>query len=777
VTPWFFVGLQKKSITANEEMMGAARAHPQRGFIMIQFLAITQAGCRRLFPRHLPHRITTLASIAVLVIFVQSLYKQALLAEPKGAPNIILMMADDMGYSDIGCYGGEIDTPNLNNLAANGLRFTQFYNTGRCCPTRACLLTGVYPHQAGVGHMMNDRGYDGYRGDLNKQTVTIAEVLKQAGYATYISGKWHVTKHTANDGPKFNWPQQRGFDRFYGTIHGAGSFYDPNSLTRGNEWVSPYNDPNYKPDTFYYTDAIADNATMFIDEHYEAQSDKPFFMYVAFTAAHWPMHALPEDIAKYKGMYDEGYGAIRKARYERMRKMGLIKPEWKLSPQAWEWGHVEQEKWEIRCMEVYAAMVDRMDQGIGRIVQTLKNHDQLDNTLILFFQDNGGCAEALGRKPRNNLLTRPDKPTLEPMKPSDFQTDMIPKQTRDGYPTVLGPGVMPGPDGTYIAYGEGWANTSNTPFRLYKHYVHEGGISTPLIAHWPKKITRHGEFEHTPSHLIDLMATSVDVSSAEYPKEFNGETIKPMEGRSLVPAFEGGRVEREAIYWEHEGNRAIRVDNWKLVARGKNGEWELYDIDHDRSEMNNLAVEQPARVEQMAEMWQKWAERANVLPLNPQAADKFKKNKKRFRLAQGDDLPRTEAPYVEKRPFSVRCDVTLKGQNGVIVAQGGSSQGWAIYLDQGVLTFAVRRGGKLHAIRTKQHSDLEKATVAVSLQQDGNATLSVNNEVVAKGQTGLVGSMPQDGIQVGSDQKGAVGDYEAPFSLEGTAEKVVVVFE
>jgi len=662
-------------------------------------------------------------------------------------------------------------------LADRGLRFTQFYNTGRCCPTRASLLTGVYPHQAGVGHMMNDRGYVGYRGDLNQQTVTIAEVLKNSGYATYMSGKWHVTKHTANDGPKFNWPQQRGFDKFYGTIHGAGSFYDPNSLTRGNEWVSPYHDPKYKPETYYYTDAISDNATMFIDEHYQEQADRPFFMYVAYTAAHWPMHALPKDIAKYKGMYDAGYDAIREARYENMQKMGLIEPEWKLSPQAWEWGRIKAEEWEIRCMEVYAAMVDNMDQGIGRIVNTLKEHDQLDNTLILFFQDNGGCAEGLGRKPRGKLKSKPEKPTLAAMKPTAYQTDMIPKQTRDGYPTVMGPGVMPGPDGTYIAYGEGWANVSNTPFRLYKHYVHEGGISTPLIAHWPKTITRHGEFEDTPSHLIDLMATCVDVAKADYPQTYQGEKIIPMEGRSLVPAFNGEEIEREAIHWEHEGNRAIRVGDWKLVARGKNGDWELYNIAEDRSELNDLAESHPDRVAKLADMWQTWAERAQVLPLNPNPPTKFKKNKMRFKLKQGDSLKRENAPFIENRGFTVNVDIALQGDSGVLISQGGNSSGWSLYLQRGILTFAVRRDGALKSISSSKPISELSGHVSVSLAKNGQATLSWNSVDIAKGKTGLVTRMPQDGLQVGFDPQGAVGNYEADFPLQGSISKVEIFIE
>jgi len=543
---------------------------------------------------------------------------RALTAAPKRKkqPNIILIMSDDMGFSDIGCYGSEISTPALDKLASNGLRFTQFYNTARCCPTRACLMTGLYPHQAGVGHMMSDRGHDGYRGNLNKNCMTIAEVLRPAGYRTYMSGKWHVTKETRPTGPKFNWPCQRGYDKFYGTIHGAGSFYDPNTLTRNNTMISPYADGEYTPKQDYYTDAISDNAVKYVAEHYTESPDKPFFMYVAYTAAHWPMHALEKDIAKYKGKYDAGYDAVRKARFKRVQQLGLIDAKWKLTPRAGNWAGVKNRKWEIRCMEVYAAMVDNMDAGIGRIVAELKKHGGLDNTLIMFFQDNGGCAEGLGRGSRGKYKTRPEKPPFKPMPKDALQTGMIPRQTRDGYPTLMGPGAMPGPDGTYIAYGRAWANVSNTPFREYKHWVHEGGISTPLVVHWPAGIKDKNTLRHQPSHLIDIMATCVDVAGATYPKEHNCQPIQPMEGKSLVPAFENKPVRRadEAIYWEHEGNRAVRLGKWKLVAKGRNGKWELYDMEADRTEMNDLAGSQPDRVTTLAALWQAYAERAKVLP-------------------------------------------------------------------------------------------------------------------------------------------------------------------
>ena len=365
-------------------------------------------------------------------------------------PNIILIMADDMGFSDIGCYGGEIQTPNLDQLAEHGLRYTQFYNTARCCPTRASLLTGLYAHQTGMGAMTRPTPLRGYQGHINRNCVTIAEVLSQAGYATFMSGKWHLTedKNKLVTGSKHNWPRQRGFDRFYGTIHGAGSFFDPNSLTRENTQVSPLTDEGYQPKSgpYYYTDAINDHAVRYIREHKD--KEQPFFIYAAHTAPHWPMHALPEDIAKYKGKYDKGWDTMREARYQRQLKMGLIDAKWKMSPRdgkAPAWKDVKNKEWEIALMEIYAAMVDRMDQGIGNIVKALEETGQLDNTLILFLADNGGCAENMGRQRDIRYKdTNPDK--IIPMAKDALQTEMIPKRTRDGRVIRQGTSVMPGDD-------------------------------------------------------------------------------------------------------------------------------------------------------------------------------------------------------------------------------------------------------------------------------------------------------------------------------------------
>ena len=529
-------------------------------------------------------------------------------------PNIVVILADDLGYSDIGCYGSEIQTPNLDNLAKNGLRFTQFYNTARCCPTRASLLTGLYPHQAGMGHMTGNvhEQLPGYRAELSRENaVTIAEVLKPAGYKAYMTGKWHVT---SNDRPKMskdNWPRQRGFDRYYGTIKGGGSYYDPAVLTRDNTPITPLSDLEYQPKSFYYTDAIADQSARFIREHHFESGSKPFFLYVAFTAPHWPLHAPADTVAKYKGKYDAGYEPVRAARFERMKSSGLLDAKWELSPAAWKWADQEHKEWEARCMEVYAAQVDRMDAGVGRIVEALQDTGEFDNTLILFLADNGGCAEKMGREVHQDRL---DAKPIAARAADEIQIEVFPRYTIDGRSIRDGHVVMPGPDDSYVAYGEGWANVSNTPFREYKHWVHEGGVSTPLIAHWPGGVKRQDAFERQPGHLIDLMPTFVEIAGATYP----AGKITPMQGVSLVPAFRGEPLKRDKpIFFEHEGNRAVRDGDWKLVAKGANGPWELYNIAADRTEMRDLASKEPERLKSMAGAWQEWAESSQVLPLNP----------------------------------------------------------------------------------------------------------------------------------------------------------------
>ena len=530
---------------------------------------------------------------------------EALTSEPDmktSKPNVLLILNDDMGYSDIGCYGGEVETPNLDRMAANGLRFSQFYNTARCSPSRASMLTGLHPHQTGVGILTYDSGPEGYAGNLNQRCVTIPQALKASGYKTYMSGKWHVASSLTK--PTDTWPLQRGFDEFFGTIIGAGSFYDPNTLTRGNANA----EHEARAEGFFYTDAISDQAVAYIEQHAKAHPDQPFFEYVAYTAPHWPLHAHEADIARYKGRFDSGWDALREERLEKLVASGLLKDTWKLTerdPSQPPWSEAQADEqfraWTLRCMEVYAAQIDRMDQGIGRIIAALEKTGQLDNTVFIFLADNGACAEDI-----------PEGVSIDEL----VSKLMIARaETRSGEPVHFGndPSRMPGPENTYQSYGTAWANLSNAPFRLYKHWIHEGGIATPLIIHWPRGIGERGGIRHAPGYLPDIMATILDITGTAYPATFEGRPIDPIEGQSLLPVFAQDGGTRAPMFWEHEGNAAVRIGQWKLVKRYPRP-WELYDLEADRTELHDLAAQHPERVADMAGQYGAWAARCGVIP-------------------------------------------------------------------------------------------------------------------------------------------------------------------
>jgi len=532
-------------------------------------------------------------------------------------PNIIIILSDDMGYSDLGCFGSEIRTPNLDRLAENGIRFTHFYNNARSSPSRASLLTGLYAHQAQMGHLATASPHtqEGYRDELSHNAVTIAEVLGDHGYTTYMAGKWHLTKALTDTSDKSNWPLQRGFDRYFGTINGSGSYYDPGTLTSGNKFIAPGKN-------FYYTDAISDTAAKFIMQH---NSDNPFFIYVAYTAAHWPLHAPEKEIARYKGIYDIGWDSLRVLRFNKLKKLGIISDNCVLTQRGVEvpeWNKEPMKEWQTRRMEVYAAMIDIMDQGIGRIISALEQKGQLENTIILYMQDNGGCAEPQGTKQPAAPLTAEQK-ILKPM-PVDYirPTGRV-DYTRDGRYIRRGSGVMAGDADTWVAYGEEWANVSNTPYREYKQWVHEGGIASPLIVHWPSGIKTKGKINHDVTHLIDIMPTCLEIAGAIYPGRFGGNEIIPQEGKSLTPAFTSKKIKRDYLIWEHSANRAIRMGDWKLVSKVKNqmeftqsdmNNWELYNLRNDPSETVNLSGKYPERVNKMAAKWETEAIRVKMKP-------------------------------------------------------------------------------------------------------------------------------------------------------------------
>lgn len=494
-------------------------------------------------------------------------------AETPAKPNIIVILVDDMGFSDIGCYGSEIPTPNLDKLASEGLRFTQFYNTGRCCPTRAALLTGLYSHQAGVGLMTEDRGVPGYRGFLNDQCVTIAEVLDDAGYFTAMAGKWHVGQ-TAD-----KWPRKRGFQRFYGSPAGGFYFSTANGRRVIEDDTVLYDKTHLPPNGWYSTDAYTSNAVKFIGEAQDKK--KPFFLYLAYNAPHFPLQAPADEIAKFRGKYKMGWDKLRETRHAKQIELGIVDSSWPMSPRpdlvkAWDsLTPKEQDRFD-HIMAIYAAVVAHMDRGVGTLVAALKERKLMDNTLIMFMSDNGGNAES---GPNGRLE-----------------------------------GDEPGSANSTVFEGQSWATLSNTPMRRYKHYNHEGGIATPLIVHWPDRIKEAGVLRKEPGHVVDIMATCVDVAGAKYPTEFKGKAIQPMEGRSLVPAFDDKPISRGDIFWEHEGNAAVREGDWKLVRMGRKGAWELYNLQADRTELNDLASAQPERAKDLADKWDAWAKRAHVVP-------------------------------------------------------------------------------------------------------------------------------------------------------------------
>lgn len=509
-------------------------------------------------------------------------------------PNIVVILADDLGFSDLGCFGGEINTPNLDKLSENGLRITQMYNSARSCPSRACLLTGLYPHQAGLGDMVGKspewpRGYAGLRSDDN---VTIAEVLKDAGYFTAMAGKWHVGKAKN--------PIDRGFQEYYGMLGGFDSFWNPDVYTRLPADRTPR---VYAEDEFYATNVITDYAIDFINEAND--SDKPLFLYLAYNAPHFPLHAPKNVTDKYMETYLQGWDKIRDERWKRISRMGIMQNNPEVSPRglvteslaaddtyplpAWDSLTAEQQTDLARRMAIFAAMVDIMDENIGKVIQTLKDNGQFDNTFIIFMSDNGACAEwhEFGFDYRSG---------------TEYHTHT--GEELDGM----------GLKGTYHHYGTGWANACNTPLNLYKHFAHEGGISTPCVVSWGNNISNKGGIDHQPCHFSDIMATCVELAGTKYPETYKGNKITPAAGTSILPIVKGEKMPERSIYAEHEGNRMIRQGDWKLVsAHFTKDKWELYNIAVDRTEQHDLSSQYPEKVAKMSEEYFEWADKSDVL--------------------------------------------------------------------------------------------------------------------------------------------------------------------
>jgi arylsulfatase A-like enzyme len=500
---------------------------------------------------------------------------------PTSHPNVVIVLVDDMGYSDLGCFGGEIDTPNVDQLGREGVRFTHFYNTARCSPSRASLLTGRHPHETGIGILTDDERPMGYPGSLDPRFPTLAQLFSAQGYATCLSGKWHLSN--SPNTPDETWPTRRGFDEFYGIMPGADDYFHPRNLWHNEERQAPPTDPGY-----YFTDAIAEHAASFVTEH---AGTEPFFVYLAFTAPHWPLHAPDESVQRYAHTFDEGWDVLRPRRLERLVAEGLLPGDTELTQRDASqpaWDEVSDPEWQSRRMAVYAAQLEHMDRGVGRVLAAVEAAGATDDTIVVFLSDNGACAE--------------DMPPADSIHFAERQ----PSTTPDGEPLQIGnrPSIVPGPDTTFASYGQAWANLSNSPFRLYKRWVHEGGISTPLLVRWPAGLSA-GRIVHEPYQLTDIAPTLLAAAG-----------LNPADGPG-VSMLSVARGEREhddhTLVWEHVGNAAIRRGRWKLVREALQ-EWELYDITLDRSELHDRAVQNPQIVTELAAAWQDWADSVGVLP-------------------------------------------------------------------------------------------------------------------------------------------------------------------
>lgn len=683
---------------------------------------------RRSFLRYLA--ATVILTPAAIATVAQSRPEaerpEAPMEQAANRPNVLLILADDLGWSDLGCYGGEIQTPTLDALAEDGLRFTQFYNSARCCPSRAAILTGLHPHQAGFPLM---------DGSLPSNCVTLPEVLKDAGYGTYMVGKWHL-------GTKVG-PTQRGFDEFYGMLGGFNTYWKEDPFQK--RLPEGRSKRTYAPDTYYCTDAFGDYALDFLQLGKEP--GKPWFMYLAFNAPHFPLHAPEEAIAKYETLYREkGWDVIREERFARQKNLGVIPESVALTPRSvvpenWinrqtGWADKKNPAWDslpadrqadlARRMAVYAATIEIMDRNIGRVVAHLKSTGEWDNTLVFFLSDNGACAEwdpfgfdALD-SPKNILHTGDDLKTI-------------------------------GKPESYVSYGSGWANACNTPWRLYKHYAQEGGVRTPLIVHWPAGIkTKPGGWTTQPGYITDFMPTLLDVCGAQYPDTRDDVPILPHQGVSMLPLLHGDRVAPRTLYVEHEGNRMVREGDWKLVAL-HDKPWELYNLNEDPTEMHDLAANEPERVRKMSAGWETWAENCNVKPRS--------------------------VPQIANQPLTIRCTVTPGAKDGVILAHGGNQYGYALHLRAGKTVFSVREAGKLYAI-TAPDAPQGRFTLEARLERGGAMTLAINGKIVARGSAlGLITAQPKDGLSIGEDTFTAVGNYTAPHPLNGIVENVQIHVE
>ncbi|WP_226895560.1 arylsulfatase [Luteolibacter marinus] len=657
-------------------------------------------------------------------------------------PNVLLILADDLGFSDLSCYGSEIQTPNIDKLAEGGAKFSAFYNSARCCPSRASLFTGLHPHEAGIGSFTTARPREdagpAYSGHLLPDTATLGEILGDSGYSTWMIGKWHLGVPG---------PMERGIQNYYGYrnfLAHSENQWDPGAYVRLPAGTSPEIErPRGK---YYATDVFNDYALEFLREARSGDHrGKPWFLFLSHSSPHFPVQAPKEDIDRHMATYRKGWDVLRVERLERQKKLGLVPADNPLPPRsqvpvdradiangysgqpnpAWDSLPADRREDLARRMATFAAMVEHVDQGIGRIVGDLRQHGELDNTLIFFLSDNGACYE---------------------WGPFGFDGP-----SRKGE-TILHTGdqlAEMGQDHGHSSYGSAWAMLCNTPLGMYKHFCHEGGISSPFIVHWPAGLGPRPGYVADPGHVMDIVPTVCAATGVAYPKTRAGHDIKPVSGVSLLPAARGEGLAERGLPTEHQDARGYRKGDWKIVWGKRQPEevrWELYNLKSDRSETKDLAKEHPEILRQLVGEWEAWARKVGADPFATKAI--------------------ADSPEVANKPLRITASIRGKKPAGVVIAQGGNQCGYALHFVDGRPAFDVRIGGKVSRL-IAGHPVSGKVELVATLDAD-HMTLAVGGaEPIRRASPGLLRKQPIDPLSIGYDDRSAAGDYEAPNRFTG----------
>jgi arylsulfatase A-like enzyme len=706
---------------------------------------------------------------------------------PEDAPNILVILIDDLGYSDVGCYGSEIRTPNVDGLAARGLRYTNFHVTPMCSPTRSSLLTGLNAHRAGVGHVAHsDSGFPGYAMELTEDAATAAEIFRDAGWSTFMAGKWHLAKDSdlSAAGPRHSWPCQRGFERFYGILDGFTNLHHPHRLLQDNSVV----EIDQYPDGYFLTDDLTDRVISWWQELRASHPRKPWFTYLAHPAVHAPLHAKPDDIERYRGAYEAGWDDLRARRFARQQELGIVEPETQVAPRNTEEGD-DVRPWDVlsdderrlfaRHMEVYAAAVDGVDQSIGRLLAALDDLGQRDNTIIVFTSDNGASREGEEAGTSGyyvHLLGQPD-----------VDADLA------RIDLLGGPQTMP-------HYPRGWAMAGNTPFRLYKINTHAGGHRVPFVLSWPRGVDAQGELRRQYAHVVDLLPTLLDLTGVEAPSERHGRPLIPMAGTSFGatladPGHDSTRTEQ---VYEMAGHRGYYRQGWEVVTRHRpltpfdDDEWELYDLVADPTELADLAAEHPERVAELAAAWEAAAHAEQIYPLDEGSNLRFVQRPERSAVFSEPVTILPGTPTLERwrsmelinmRSFTVTATVDLApGDRGWLVAHGDQGGGYGLHVDGDALWW-VHNDGK-GQVRTLCAGPVPAGPVelSASVSAPGGFTwdvaLLVDGEERATdtGYRMLFPISPFEGIDVGLDRRSpvswAIYRQEGPFAFTGTLHHV-----